>query len=340
MLSPLTGDTEAAQAVRSTCFWNCLLLIPMVGFLLVGWIGGGAAALSVLLPPALAIAALFCVCFTLHGSGALSEASASADPKPGDLPRSSTGSMSDSVQRVISIGQAVAQTSSGPRNSDPGPVTVGARSLWQDTLADPARNPTTDSNRRASDSAPYGVAGGFGRPLAGAAGDGRWEVEMDRDKWVPFDEAEQRLFATARANGLPSVEFSGRGFRYALDFTKMVQRNVATGKERPVRFMPADGGSMTPPPPSSPPEPMPGGEAWQVQMETGGWIDFEGEALFAIQQARANSEPVASFHIRGQHYQVRFDEGVQRNLKTSKQRAVRPKPEIVNLDAGSGMHHI
>mmetsp|Transcript_148705 Transcript_148705/g.277151 ORF Transcript_148705/g.277151 Transcript_148705/m.277151 type:complete len:352 (+) Transcript_148705:40-1095(+) len=346
----LSSQTEGANAIRSTTFWNSLLCIPVFLFFLAGWLGAGSSMASVLVPLVLLAVFAGCTCFSISKSRALAESAS----YPKDVAEA-RGSFQAQMQQLQSQGSQMLN-----RISDPGPTTIGTGSLpransggssgnmFQGSGA-PVRLRVSDPSAAPNPFSSYGNPGfgGFGGFAAGAAAaaatgppggarGNRWQVEMESGKWVDFDENEQRLFATAKANGLKSVEFSGRGFRYMLDFENFVQRNVTTGKERPVRFLsadgPVDGPGPTSVPISRPPATMVAGTpVWQVQMGDGGnWVDFEGEPLAAIVRAHAMGSPSALYNLHRQEYEINFTQGVQRNVKTGKERPVRIKPQ----DAG------
>ncbi|CAJ1363867.1 unnamed protein product [Effrenium voratum] len=61
-----------------------------------------------------------------------------------------------------------------------------------------------------------------------------WEVGLE-GSWQPFDLTAQTLLrAAARAN-LPRANLETQGRAYEVDFREMQQRNLATGKLRPIR---------------------------------------------------------------------------------------------------------
>merc|ERR1711865_349682 len=65
----------------------------------------------------------------------------------------------------------------------------------------------------------------------------QWEAMGDGSNWSPYDEDVTAQIEAGRARGLSVVEVrSGpRGWRYEIDFDKMVQRNPKTRKERTIR---------------------------------------------------------------------------------------------------------
>lgn len=83
------------------------------------------------------------------------------------------------------------------------------------------------------------------KPEAGAGR--QWEAMADAGSWNAYDEDVNAQIEQGRARGLPVVEVrSGpRGWRYEIDFTKMVQRNPKTHKERPLRHVAKTTGTGT-----------------------------------------------------------------------------------------------
>lgn len=72
-----------------------------------------------------------------------------------------------------------------------------------------------------------------------------WEASADNGSWNAYDEDVNAQIDAARNRGLSSVEVrSGpRGWKYEIDFKKMVQRNPKTKKERPLRCVMPSGGA-------------------------------------------------------------------------------------------------
>merc|ERR1711971_1299812 len=64
----------------------------------------------------------------------------------------------------------------------------------------------------------------------------RWET-MLAGAWRSFDSETQRQLSEAKASGNNLHTFSARGWNYTVDFTRMVQINLSTGRERPVRCL-------------------------------------------------------------------------------------------------------
>lgn len=178
-------------------------------------------------------------------------------------------------------------------------------------------------------------------PMAAAAGqsaalDGRWQVDMGNGNWKDFDEAQQRDFNTALVNGLPKVDFTLMSQRYELVFAEQVQRNLRSGKTRRVRCTATLGTGGAEPQAGPPPDAgapatevavaaVPGLQ-WQVQMDSGNWVDMSASDNSKINDAHAKGAACAYFHNRGQDYELNFVAGTQRNTKTGKERPVRSKP--------------
>lgn len=167
------------------------------------------------------------------------------------------------------------------------------------------------------------------------AGSGRWQVDMGGGDWKDFEEAHQRDFTTASTNGLPKVEFTLNHQRYELVFAEEVQRNLRSGKTRRVRCF---GGDVNPAPSEMPATTVaatPGGLEWQVQMDSGNWIDMEAAINDKINDATRRGASCAYFHSHKQDYELNFAAGTQRNTKTNKERPVRAKPSTGRPPAGA-----
>jgi len=77
---------------------------------------------------------------------------------------------------------------------------------------------------------------------------------------------------------------------------------------------------------------------WQVEVGDS-WQDFDEVEQMAIARALRAGAPCARFEARGFEYEVHFAERVQRNLKTRKERRVRPAPQLslAEVPASPGM---
>jgi len=62
-------------------------------------------------------------------------------------------------------------------------------------------------------------------------------------RWRNFDHAQQLEFDAALASRAKIYKFSSRGWNYHLDFERMVQINLSTGRERDVRHVEPDDAS-------------------------------------------------------------------------------------------------
>jgi len=73
--------------------------------------------------------------------------------------------------------------------------------------------------------------------IAAVAGPpGRWQVQAGpAGGWVDFDEQTSRMLDQQRLLGSTVVKFSARGMTYEINLQEMVQANVRTGKQRPIR---------------------------------------------------------------------------------------------------------
>jgi hypothetical protein len=159
--------------------------------------------------------------------------------------------------------------------------------------------------------------------------------------WKDFDEAQQRAFSTAIIHGLDKVEFSVAHQRYEIVFADNVQRNMRTGKTRQVRCIPNESvPSETADEPrvaiaksapvrtsSKGPAESPGAE-WQVQMNSGQWIDMEAVTNTIINDAKSRGDASVFFRTHGQDIELIFNTMTQKNTKTGKERPVRQKPKI------------
>jgi len=61
-----------------------------------------------------------------------------------------------------------------------------------------------------------------------------WQTVL-AGRWRDFDAEQQEEFEEAHSSGEEVHSFSARGWRYHLDFKRMVQINLSTSRERPVR---------------------------------------------------------------------------------------------------------
>jgi len=246
--------------------------------------------------------------------------------------------------RSLQSGQA---RPSGSRVSggQPDPTMLGSRlvnqataPVYQATTSQPTNNSSTDT---------------FFTPAAAASSDvaglGKWQVEMETGNWVDFDAALQKAFSTALTHGLESVPFTVSHQRYDLVFADSVQRNSRTGKERRVRCVSADAAAdaaraslLAPSPPARQPAGGPGTRApaattsataafsssmteWQVQMDSGKWIDFDAVSNAIVNDALGRADAAAYFRSYNQDYELSFAAGTQKNVKTGKERPVRTK---------------
>eukprot|EP00931_Biecheleriopsis_adriatica_P069823 TRINITY_DN4362_c1_g1_i1.p1 TRINITY_DN4362_c1_g1~~TRINITY_DN4362_c1_g1_i1.p1 ORF type:complete len:271 (-),score=67.19 TRINITY_DN4362_c1_g1_i1:77-802(-) len=66
------------------------------------------------------------------------------------------------------------------------------------------------------------------------------------ERWEDFVEREDEILQKAFMSGKKFAEFHSRGQDYYCDFQKMVQRNVKTGKERPIRIVYDEDGKKKP----------------------------------------------------------------------------------------------
>merc|ERR1712232_1315720 len=62
---------------------------------------------------------------------------------------------------------------------------------------------------------------------------------------------------------------------------------------------------------------------WQIRLD-GQWKDYEGQEDRILKRAYLVGQPNVRFHLRGQDYEYNFRKMRQRNLKTNKDREIRP----------------
>eukprot|EP00930_Biecheleria_cincta_P075009 TRINITY_DN62207_c0_g1_i1.p1 TRINITY_DN62207_c0_g1~~TRINITY_DN62207_c0_g1_i1.p1 ORF type:complete len:256 (+),score=39.38 TRINITY_DN62207_c0_g1_i1:85-768(+) len=62
----------------------------------------------------------------------------------------------------------------------------------------------------------------------------KFEINLG-DRWGKFEESENETLLKAFMGGKKFAQFHSRGQDYYVDFAKMIQRNVKTGKERQIR---------------------------------------------------------------------------------------------------------
>merc|ERR1719263_400354 len=64
---------------------------------------------------------------------------------------------------------------------------------------------------------------------------------------------------------------------------------------------------------------------WQIELD-GQWQDYEDQEDRILKRAYLVGQPNARFHLRGQDYEYNFRKMRQKNLKTHKERQIRPPP--------------
>jgi len=164
-----------------------------------------------------------------------------------------------------------------------------------------------------------------------------WQVLLNPESghWKDFEEMQQQQFTMNHENGIPECPFFVGRNQYVLDFDRMVQRNVATNVTRQVRYVLR--GSTSPPqdsahtplvtPPddrSTAPSPI---QVWQWQAHDGpdGWRDLDRPVNEIIGTARALGQASCEFQSGGNTYTANFLTNMQRNVRTGKERPLRPK---------------
>lgn len=74
------------------------------------------------------------------------------------------------------------------------------------------------------------------RGIVGDAVAKQWEVVVDdRGGWKPYSSEQNEAIEMSQLQGIPRCEIKVRSWKYQIDFQRMVQVNMKTGKERPVR---------------------------------------------------------------------------------------------------------
>ncbi|CAK8994654.1 E3 ubiquitin-protein ligase TRIP12 (HECT-type E3 ubiquitin transferase TRIP12) (Thyroid receptor-interacting protein 12) (TR-interacting protein 12) (TRIP-12), partial [Durusdinium trenchii] len=73
--------------------------------------------------------------------------------------------------------------------------------------------------------------------MAGPSMGDRFQVRL-ADRWEDYDEPEDQLLKRAYLAGLDEVSHSMRGRKYQVDFRSMRQKNLQSGKLRPIRTPP------------------------------------------------------------------------------------------------------
>lgn len=72
---------------------------------------------------------------------------------------------------------------------------------------------------------------------------GQWEVELESKAWSAYGREPNQLVEQARLLGLGSCQVKIHAYLYEIDLTLMVQRNLQSGKERPIRWLPQAAGA-------------------------------------------------------------------------------------------------
>jgi len=325
---------ECKGALKRTSFWLTLLWLPVIGFSLLGYMGNMMPLAGIVLPIGLLILVAVCTCAVAHFSGMLKEDAAMGDQSVvAGIQRLSTTSLSGRGGSRDDLGQSLPR--SGSQLS---------RDLQGGRSGMPIQ-PSTFGQQAA------GVGVGARAPSLRAPDFGRWQCAMDHGNWIDFAEEQQSDFNKALLHGLDKVEFTVAKQRYELIFgtagSDAVQRNIRSGKERRVRCF--KGGDSSPPPARqlSPPVAAPkvvaapparggsfgsgGGSAfpraeWQVQMDSGRWIDMDAVSNTIINDAKSRGSPNALFRTHGQDLELTFATSMQKNTKTGKERPIRMKP--------------
>merc|ERR1711974_364585 len=148
---------------------------------------------------------------------------------------------------------------------------------------------------------------------------GKWQIEVEPGRWVDYGPNEQQLIRLAQLTGQPSANWEADGLTYQILFDRRVQRIIQTGTTRAIRPVAVSAQTVATPAGCLDPAEL----IWQVQMPNGKWEHFGPEEQRIIQAASRNGQPSARFSARGFEYEISFEESVQRNLQTGKERPVR-----------------
>ena len=134
------------------------------------------------------------------------------------------------TERPVRVVEAGAETTPVPRRDDakrkkasaparlPGPGDEGAEVGEEEEQEDEAESPLSPA-------------------------DEKFEVRCANRLWLPYDATASARLAQARQEGRTSCNLDFDGWSYVVDFERMVQRNVKTRTERPVRVV--EGGAKT-----------------------------------------------------------------------------------------------
>lgn len=290
-----------------------------------GYMANMVAIAGIILPFSLMVLFAIFTCASVHMSGMLKEDRDKGDQGVvGQMMRASTQSISGrpSQSSGTDLTRSISQNSG---INAPAAVPLGAGYGDMHTAALGLSLPAT-------------AIRGASVPSTGPPPNiGIWQVDMDHGRWKDFDEAQQRAFSTAVVHGLDKVEFTLAHQRYELVFAEEVQRNLRTSKTRRIRCAtPAEAAQAAAAPPAAAAAAVPRavpvsgdlerGSGWQVQMDSGKWVDMEGVVNTIINDAKSRGDASVFFRTHGHDIELSFEGMIQRNTKTNKERPIREKP--------------
>lgn len=79
----------------------------------------------------------------------------------------------------------------------------------------------------------------------------QWEVKLDSGRWAQYEQETNAVLERARRSGASTCSLTLHGWRYEIDLARDLQRNLDTGKKRPVRRMPRPDGDRSDSTPAS-----------------------------------------------------------------------------------------
>jgi len=160
----------------------------------------------------------------------------------------------------------------------------------------------------------------------------KWQITFDDGStWKDLDDQLTMALRKATSKGERTLHFDARGFPYVIDLDRGVQENLKTFKSRPIREIEVDMGT------SSTEEDKGGDDKsgdsvdvpqlkWQVSGGKDKWWDIPQEVGDLLSAAQAAGNPLCSFNVRGNDYEVDFAKMVQCNVATGTERSVRALP--------------
>jgi hypothetical protein len=338
-------SSQNCKYLKVAGFWICTLWCPIVGISLLVLVGNQVAVAGVVIPICIVIA----LCVVTIVSVPLSGMADRQDLK--EAFRQSRTSVRSSSKQDVTAGTGYdpyqARPSGSRQFSDSRSGSFDGH-VAAETFGVSAMNEYAVGLDHDSPAIRMPNSGITGRPITqqrqGVNANMTWQVCLDTH-WVDFEEMQQQQFNMSRENGIPECEFFARGQKYVLDLDNNVQRNTVTGVVRQVRYV-----TKAPPVPPVRPTPqdrdpsmdssvplMPRGDQsipdtphvqlwqWQAHPTPDGWKDLDRGVCEIITRARSDGQPTAEYTIGNQNYQAIFARNVQRNIKTTTERPIRPK---------------